>query len=548
MAAASFVAAILLSSPLPARSDLPIHCVHDQIFGKWKLEFSEATEKRQTCGYKSPDVNAQHFKDYSYKFATVETSVVDVSPPQMIDKEDINSNGYRGDLPWTLVYDEGLHFSVDGKNAFAFFDYAPRNHNLMMDFPEAYESNCHKTRTGWFHTMDNGVMKYGCFKANLVARRGASMSFLASSSTLEPEDSSPTIASPTSYVHVRKPMEDSSENFQFNLSYIDSVNSDPESTWTAHPHEQMHDSITKHQAYRMLGVSKYEKPNHGWDRRTYHHRETANLHLPQYVSLIQKEAVEQLPKHFDWRDHIEDMGAIDQGACGSCYAVSTTMMCSIRRKIAEMKQSEGDLRLMQTNARSKQKTKISFSSEDKMSAQDVLNCSPTNQGCEGGYPFLVGWHSYRHGITTRSKVSYLGVDLKDRCDASHPRVKSKGYGYIGGHYGAATNDALMLDIFHHGPAAVGIDTPSSLFSYRSGIFKCHNTRHEGSNLKNLKAWEATNHAVLVYGWGETKKGHKYWILKNSWGSFWGENGFFRISRDGKDACAVLSMPVGVYYR
>lgn len=73
--------------------------------------------------------------------------------------------------------------------------------------------------------------------------------------------------------------------------------------------------------------------------------------------------------------------------------------------------------------------------------------------------------------------------------------------------------------------------------YREGIY-----HHTGLG-EPFNPFELTNHAVLLVGYGRCHKtGQKYWIVKNSWGTGWGEDGYFRIRR-GSDECAIESIAV-----
>ena len=85
--------------------------------------------------------------------------------------------------------------------------------------------------------------------------------------------------------------------------------------------------------------------------------------------------------------------------------------------------------------------------------------------------------------------------------------------------------------------AVGFDVLSDFFHYKGGIY-----RHTNLTDK-FNPFELTNHAVLLVGYGvDEVSGEKFWIVKNSWGTEWGEDGYFRIIR-GIDECAFESMGV-----
>ncbi|KAF5943430.1 hypothetical protein HYC85_017507 [Camellia sinensis] len=81
-----------------------------------------------------------------------------------------------------------------------------------------------------------------------------------------------------------------------------------------------------------------------------------------------------------------------------------------------------------------------------------------------------------------------------------------------------TEQALLQAVANQ-PISVAIEGSGSDFKfYSSGVF----TGNCGTNL---------DHTVTIVGYGATSDGTKYWLVKNSWGSRWGENGYMKIERD-----------------
>ena len=76
----------------------------------------------------------------------------------------------------------------------------------------------------------------------------------------------------------------------------------------------------------------------------------------------------------------------------------------------------------------------------------------------------------------------------------------------------------MQEIYQRGPIACSVAVPQSLDDYTGGIY-CDDT-----------GALHTTHEVSIVGWGETEDGQKFWNVRNSWGSHWGEQGFFRICK------------------
>lgn len=118
------------------------------------------------------------------------------------------------------------------------------------------------------------------------------------------------------------------------------------------------------------------------------------------------------------------------------------------------------------------------------------------------------------GITSAGNYPYMATD-----GTCHTDRASSSAATISGYEKVPVNESSLLKAVANQPVSVGVDCDGRDFQhYSSGIFTgpCK-TR--------------VNHAVTVVGYGTAEDGTKYWLVKNSWGTSWGEEGFMRIQRD-----------------
>jgi len=129
---------------------------------------------------------------------------------------------------------------------------------------------------------------------------------------------------------------------------------------------------------------------------------------------------------------------------------------------------------------------------------------------------------YYNGLTTTAQYGkYVGY--KKTCTAAQetPVAFTKGYTNPG-----RDEEDIAAYIAKNGPVTAAINA-APLQYYVGGII----------NLNAAYCDQAVlNHAVLIVGYG-TQNGYDYWIVKNSWGPYWGENGYFRVTR-GYGVCGI----------
>ena len=194
--------------------------------------------------------------------------------------------------------------------------------------------------------------------------------------------------------------------------------------------------------------------------------------------------------------------------CGSCWAQATTFVLSDRIKIRR------HARWPDIN----------------ISPQVLLSCDKQQRGCFGGWPILSFKYIRENGITDETCSPYQsrghsnGLDCSPlihcmECSKSGECNPVKKYSkYFVDEFGFVSGEKDMVDeISSWGPIACTIAVTQELHNYTGGIF------HDYSGRKNR------DHEVEIVGFGE-ENGVKFWQIRNSWGSNWGENGFFRIVR------------------
>jgi len=208
------------------------------------------------------------------------------------------------------------------------------------------------------------------------------------------------------------------------------------------------------------------------------------------------------PESHDWRAYGAVSGVKDQGQCGSCWAFST--VGNIEGQYA-----------------------IKYKQMKLFSEQQLVSCDNYDGGCQGGWmERAMTYIQYNGGLTTSDVWPYYsGNNNAGYCyQISQNQVAVQ---VVKSEILSTDETEIKKALYSRGPLAVVLNAGASLQYYVKGIIDLSSYDCNPWNL---------DHAVLIVGYG-TENGKDYWIVKNSWGYWWGENGFFRIAR-GKGTCGI----------
>ncbi|KAE8655526.1 Vignain [Hibiscus syriacus] len=208
------------------------------------------------------------------------------------------------------------------------------------------------------------------------------------------------------------------------------------------------------------------------------------------TSSFRYENITAVPSSMNWRKKGAVTGIKDQGQCGCCWAFSS---------VAAM---EGI-------------TKLKTGTLISLSEQELVDCDVNgeDQGCNGGlvddaFEFIIS----NKGLTTETNYPYEGVDgICNKKESTNHAAKITSYEDV-----PSNSESALLKAVANQPVSVAIDAGGADFQhYKSGIFTGECTTY-------------LEHGVTAVGYGQDDDGTKYWLVKNSWGTSCGEDGYISI--------------------
>eukprot|EP00727_Mastigamoeba_balamuthi_P014132 m51a1_g9341 putative xylem cysteine proteinase 1-like isoform x2 (320) ;mRNA; f:68901-69860 len=161
-----------------------------------------------------------------------------------------------------------------------------------------------------------------------------------------------------------------------------------------------------------------------------------------------------------------------------------------------------------------------------LSEQQLVSCDKEDTACDGGDMVVADKYIVSHGLATEEEYPYVsGNGSVPQCTtAFNPVAKFSAFKDLG----QVDSDEQVMELLRtYGPLSAGVEAMNAMFRhYKSGI------------LDNPTCKTILDHGVAIVGWGtDQSSGTPYWLIRNSWGTSWGESGYIRIIR-GKNMCGI----------
>lgn len=277
--------------------------------------------------------------------------------------------------------------------------------------------------------------------------------------------------------------------FEENLRKINEINNSSELTWKAGVNEfsdKYENEVKSLRGFKRISQNLISNSNSNSNSKQRHLKQSfdSKTEYPKALNWVEKGVVNPIK---------------NQRSCGSCWAFAAVGVLESRNAIRT-----GELKVL--------------------SEQQVVDCAPNvhhcggTGGCDGSDQTLAfDYIRSSKGVALESDYQYEAKNGQCR----DKEVEKYNTEVVGFNLLAINNLDALMEAIQDGPVSIAADASKWHF-YRKGIIQSKDCGAEG------------NHAVILMGYGEEENGQKYWIVRNSWGESWGENGYIRLARENSN--------------